>query len=233
MIEELETDFRTFMRKVSILSATNPELYEKFIEIHPYKPREITGISIRNIVIEYLNGDVQFLSDLAKKHNIGVRTLNRKVNKLKTSKNQEERKLYDLYKAVAYNHKHGKENSIELEQAIKNLEPDLEEEYDDKEKRRQELLAIEKEYEELSMTMPREEAAKKMGYTNNRIWKLLNELYRIEIELNFRENNSDKRNEFIEELKVKQTGEQVEPLNLQTSDKEQEIGIHENDREEK
>lgn len=32
------------------------------------------------------------------------------------------------------------------------------------------------------MTMTKQEAAKALGYTTNRIFKLLNELYRIEIE---------------------------------------------------
>ena len=78
---------------------------------------------------------------------------------------------------------------------------------DNIERRRQELLKLEKEYEELYMQVGKVEAAKRMGYSQNRIYKLLNELYRIEIERNAREHlasqgEASQKKEFKESLKV-------------------------------
>ena len=78
---------------------------------------------------------------------------------------------------------------------------------DNIERRRQELLKLEREYEELYMQVGKVEAAKRMGYSQNRIYKLLNELYRIEIERNAREHlasqgEASQKKEFKESLKV-------------------------------
>ena len=41
LAKELETDIRTLNRKITELADTNPDLYFKFIEKFPYKPKEI------------------------------------------------------------------------------------------------------------------------------------------------------------------------------------------------
>lgn len=75
--------------------------------------------------------------------------------------------------------------NFELQRKIDELEIQEEEiKQDDKEKRRQQLLQIEKNYNELCRIMSKEKAAEAMGYTYNRVYKLLDELYCMEIQNN-------------------------------------------------
>ena len=78
------------------------------------------------------------------------------------------------------------------------------------ERRRQELLKLEKEYQDLCMQVGKEKAAKKLGFTQNRIYKLLNELYRIEIERHAKQIEDNQRKEtegkkYRESMKVNVT----------------------------
>lgn len=191
--KELETDYRTLNKKIQLLSIDNPELYLRFIQKYPYKPREITTVPIRKAVYEFLTTGID-MEELAKKYQIGVRTLSRKINALGKSKNDEDVNLYHLCKELAYNKAHSKPNSPELLYAISKLEIEPEEKkQDDIEKRRQYLLSLEKQYQELCQTMSKTEAAQQMGYTTNRLYKLLNELYCIEIERNVKQKNKEFR----------------------------------------
>lgn len=136
------------------------------------------------------------MQDLANKYGIGERTLRRKIDALKKSDDPKDRELHDICKQTAYNRAHGKKMNFELQRKIDELEIQEEEiKQDDKEKRRQQLLQIEKNYNELCRIMSKEKAAEAMGYTYNRVYKLLDELYCMEIQ-----NNAIKG--FKEDIKV-------------------------------
>lgn len=210
--KELESDFRTLNNEIQLLSIKNPELYQEFIGKFPYKPKEIKGISFRNIAIEFLRGEGTW-AELAEKYHIGIRTIRRKIDKYRDSDDPEEKEIYELCRAVADNHSHDTQNSDELEYRISKLEKEEIKEMDDLERRRIELREIEKQYYMLCQSMSKTEAAKKMGYTTNRIYKLLNELYRIEIEYQHRPKETSresKREEFIKGIE-----EKVTPINLE------------------
>lgn len=197
LAKELKADWRTLNNKIQLLSMSNPELYRKYIEKCSYRPKEITTLPLKTMLVEFLTTDINMPS-LAAKYHIGERTLRRKINALKNSDDLQDRELYDLVKQTAYNHSHKIKTNLDLQRRIEELEIDQEEiVQDDKEKRRQQLIQIERRYNELCALMPKEKAAKIMGYTNNRIYKLLNELYCIEIQ-----NNS--LNEFKRQLQVTQ-----------------------------
>ena len=155
------------------------------------------------------------MQDLADKYGIGERTLRRKINALKKSDNPEDVKLYHLCKNIAYARAHTKKVPISLQEQIDELEIEPEEiKQDDKEKRRQQLLQIEKNYNELCRIMPKEKAAEAMGYTYNRVYKLLDELYCMEIQNNaikgFKEGikvNQKEINQVLDEQITKPTTE--------------------------
>lgn len=191
LAEELQTDWRTLNKKIQLLSMTNPELYKKFVEKYPYKPKEITAIPLKTMLVEFLKTGIR-MQDLADKYGIGERTLRRKIDALKKSDDPKDRELHDICKQIQ-------------EEEIKQ---------DDKEKRRQQLLQIEKNYNELCRIMSKEKAAEAMGYTYNRVYKLLDELYCMEIQNNaikgFKEGikvNPKETNQVLDEQITKPTTE--------------------------
>ena len=214
LAEELQTDWRTLNKKIQLLSMTNPELYKKFVEKYPYKPKEITAIPLKTMLYEFLKTGIK-MQDLADKYGISERTLRRKIEALKNSDNPKDRELYDICKQTAYNRAHGRKTSFELQRNIEELK--IEEEkitQSDKEKRRQQLLQIEKNYNELCGIMSKEKAAEAMGYTYNRVYKLLDELYCMEIQNNvingFKEGikvNPKETNQVLDEQITKPTTE--------------------------
>lgn len=182
ILEELETSHRTFYNRIQLLSDTNLELYEEYIHRFPHKTKEITTIPIRTIMMEFLKDNAN-MADLAKKYGIYERTLRRKIAKLKYSENPEDRELWELCRIVAHNHSTAKEHKIEIITKIKQLPPVNEQlGQTDTEKRRQQLLQLEKEYETLCQTMNRTKAAETMGHRKDVMFKLLNELYGLQIE---------------------------------------------------
>lgn len=206
VIKELHTEARTLNNKIQELSMLNPELYEEFVKVKPYKPKERKDVNIVGFVTELLTTGVT-MQELADKYHIGVRTISRKIAKLEKSDNPKERDLYNLYKSVARKKSHSQKLGKEEEWRMAELEAVETKGMDNIERRRQELLKLEKEYEELYMQVGKVEAAKRMGYSQNRIYKLLNELYRIEIERNAREHlasqgEASQKKEFKESLKV-------------------------------
>lgn len=184
LTEELKTDWRTLNKKIQLMSIYNPELYQQFIEKCPYKPREITEIPLKTMLYEFLKTGIR-MQDLADKYGIGERTLRRKIDALKKSDNPEDREMYEIVKQTAYNRAHGKVMPLTLQYRIDILEIESEEiKQNDVEKRINKLLKIEKQFNELCTTMPKKDAAKAMGYTYHRIYKLLQELYCIQIQVN-------------------------------------------------
>lgn len=206
VIKELETEYRTLQNKIELLFITNPELYQEYITKLPYTPRERKDINEVELAIEFLK-DQKTMEQIADEYNIGMRTLRRKLDKLGKSQDQFQRELYGLCKEMAYNHSHSYKNSPELDMRIEQIleaagEIESSIKISNIELRRKELLEIEAKYNELCLTMSKTEAAKAMGYTVTRINKLLNELYRIEIELTAKKI----QNQFKQSIKVEGVG---------------------------
>lgn len=216
---ELKTDWRTLNKKIQLLSMTNPELYKQFVEKYPYKPKEITAIPLKTMLYEFLKTGIK-MQDLADKYGIGERTLRRKIDALKKSDNPEDLKLYHLCKDIAYARAHTKKVPISLQEQINELEIKPEEiKQDDKEKRRQQLLQIEKNYNELCRIMPKEKAAEAMGYTYNRVYKLLDELYCMEIQNHVIQGFKKKIKVNPEELSTSSTKAETKPTNVPEKEK--------------
>lgn len=197
LAKELEIDVRKLNNKIQELSITNPSLYQTYVEKFPYQPRERKDLDAVQLALEFLSGEKN-LDEIAEEHQTGRRTIRRRLDTLKNSESELERYAYQLCRAVASVNSRKAEKSPELEIEIQKVVKQLEERGIDAasieknketniEERRAFILQIEKRYNELCLQMPKEEAARAMGYTRNRIWKLLNELYRIEIEMQTRE----------------------------------------------
>lgn len=213
LTEELQTDWRTLNKKIQLLSIENPELYRQFIEKCPYKPREITSVPLKTMLNEFLKTGIR-MQDLADKYGIGERTLRRKIDALKKSDDPKDRELYDICKQTAYNRAHGRKIPFELQRKIEGLEIEKEEiKQDDKEKRRQKLLQIEKNYNDLCAIMSKEKAAESMGYTYNRIYKLLTELHCMEIQNHTLQSFKEKMKVSPEDLAEPLNGTKTKPTN--------------------
>lgn len=192
VVKELETDGRTLNNKIQELAATNPDLYQRYIDKRPYKPRERKDIDAMQLAIEILKQD-KTIEQIAKYYQTGRRTIQRRIEKLGASSNPLERQVYELCKEVArYNKARGSRMPEELQMRIQDVLDEIAISLEipagnrgqeiNIEERRANLLELERRYNELCATMSKTEAANALGYTPNRIYKLLNELYRIQIE---------------------------------------------------
>ncbi len=225
VVKELETDTRTLNVKIQELYATNPELYSKYVEKRAYRPKENKSVKTIELAYEVLKDD-RTLQEIADEYNIGIRTLRRRIEELKNSPDLIEQEAYSLCKTISFMHAHGRGTlPEELKQKCEKMLDILKdkiptEKVSSIEIRRQELLKIEKEYHTLCGSgMSKTEAAAKMGYTRNRIYKLLNELYQIEIQKQVIEGQSEGNNSFRASLKVDTTNtKQAEPRK-ETSDR--------------
>ena len=174
LAKELEADPRTLDNKIQELSATNPELYNEYVRVLPYKQKGIDHIDFEALVIYMLKHDLT-MDEAAKEFNISIRTINRRIRELAN------RELVNMYREAADNRAHRRDNGIELNRKISELE------YRDviiggvNDRRRNELLAKEARFNKLCETMQRADAEKNME-CGHRIGVLLNSLYKLEIE---------------------------------------------------
>lgn len=227
VIKELQTESRTFNNKIQELSVRNPELYREFITVHPYKPKERKDINIQGLVIEMLKSDLT-VAEMSEKYQISYRSISRKILQLKKSDNPKDVELYELYKSIARKRSTSRKPSLEEKVKIDELERQEVKGISDVERRKQMLLELERQYQDLSMQFGKEEAAKRLGYTQNRIYKLLNELYRIEIEENAGRKNAENGNGFRDRIKVESmdlgnsTGDIITENNVSKSSKKTE-----------
>lgn len=193
LAKELETDSRTLNNKIQELSVYNPELYDRFIKKFPYKAKSRDDIDFEALTIEIIKGRMT-TNQAAKKYELGERTVRRRIEALK----KENTYLYKIYKEVKENNKHSKANSPELQDKIGDLVYRTVKVSEINEKRQKELEEMEEVFQNRCKYVSKEDAAKSMGMTANRIYKLLNELYRIRIE----KDNSTRKTTFKDALKV-------------------------------
>ena len=193
LVKELQTDSRTLNNKIQELSVYNPELYNEYVEKFPYKSKSRDDIDFEALAIEIVKENMT-MKTVEEKYNVGERTVRRRIETLK----KENPYLYGIYKEVKENIKHSKKNSPELQSEIGDLVSRTVKVLELNEKRQNELEEIEAVFQNRCKYVSKEEAAKSMGMTANRIYKLLNELYRIRIE----KENLTRKTTFKDTLKV-------------------------------
>lgn len=201
LTKELETDSRTLNNKIQELSVYNKLLYDEYVSIKPFREKTRTDIDYEALVIEMIK-NFTFTVDAAKKYDLGVRTIQRAVERLE----KENPDLIALYKEIKKANKVKSDISDETKNKINELVQRPVKIAEVNETRKRELENIEAIFNErLEKYKVKETAAQSMGLTANRVYKLLNELYRIKIEedsKNFRndikvvpnENNKPKNN---------------------------------------
>lgn len=197
LCKELQTDERTLIQNIILHSTYDPEVYAEFVEKHPYRTREREDIDFEALAIEILKEGMTS-EEAAKKYNVGVRTIQRKIEKLKETNPE----LVEIYRQAKQNNKHDQEYSTLLKMKIYDLveRPVIIGEINGQTEKR--LEEIERIYNERRpMYATKEETAQSMGISANRLYKLLNQLYRIKIEKIQRQQNE--QNQFKKNLEVK------------------------------
>lgn len=192
----LKTDTRTLNNKIQELVVYNSDLYMEFIKKFPYKSKERTDIDYEALVIEIIKNSMT-AAEVESKYNISARTVTRKVKALE----KENPYLIEIYREVKKNNKNNIVESKELREKIEGLVSRPVKISEINETRRKELEQLEKTFSSRWQYVSKEEAARSMGLTANRMYKLLNELYRIKIEENTKK-MSGKKSTFKDSLKV-------------------------------
>ena len=189
LAKELETDPRTLDNRIQELSATDPELYYEYVDVLPYKQKGIDHIDFEALVIYMLKNGCT-ADETAQKFGVSRRTINRRINDL------ENKELREMYREVADNRKHGRNNGVELDRIISELKPREVIKGGVNDRRKRELLAIESRFNKLCETMDKTQAAKTMGYGDrDRLYKLMYELYKLEIEEEHKKVNKEQPKE--------------------------------------
>ena len=216
LIKELETDSRTLNNKIQELVIYNPELYSRFIKKFPYRTKTRDDIDFEALAIEITkNGTTTFQA--SKKYNIGERTIRRRMKELA----KENPYLAEIYNEVKENNKHSRSNSLELQDKISKLILRPVQISEINEMREKQLEEIERIFNKRCQIVSKEEAAKSMGMTANRVYKVLNELYRMRIE------RESKNQNFKDTLKFNSNDITI----INTSDKEVRRKDKENERQ--
>ena len=176
LIKELKIDRVTLNNKIQELLVYNPDLYHDFITRFPYIPREYTHINWRAMLIDIMKKGYT-KHEAEEQYSISSRTISRKVYEVE----KDDEDIVSLYREVSSYRRKQKELPQKLQQEVDSLQ---EEEiflggiYD---KRTQELLELEKKYnEELAKGKSKNVASTNCGI--NKVDKTLNTLYRIKIE---------------------------------------------------
>lgn len=102
--KEKHVGLNTLYTKVSILKDRNPVLYENFISLHPYKPRDIQGIDFEQLMRESIITGIS-QKDLERKYDISKRTIQRRFAKIE----EENFNLYNIYQIYVEALKNGKQ----------------------------------------------------------------------------------------------------------------------------
>ena len=143
LIKELKIDKITLNTKIQELAVYNPELYREFVVKFPYRPREYTHIDYEAIIIDILKKGYtrREWNDI---YEVDSRTITRKIYDIE-EKNPD---LVSLYRKVSEYRRRQKQLPEELIKAIEELEEKEIYLCDICDKKREELLKREKEYNE-------------------------------------------------------------------------------------
>lgn len=102
--KERGVGLNTLYRRVSHLQENDLQLYEKFIQMHPYKPRDVQGIDFEQVMRESILTNIT-QKELEKKYGVSKRTIQRKFAKIE----EENIELYTIYQIYIEAQRSGKE----------------------------------------------------------------------------------------------------------------------------
>jgi len=194
LVQEMQTDIRTLNKKIiEEISVNNPDLYIEYIKKFPYKQKERDDLDYEALVIDMIKKRTHTVS-AAIEYNIGVRTIQRKVNALE----HENPYLISIYKEVKSLNKNDMSIPLDLQEKIDKLVTRPIKISEVNTTRREELEELERVFNNRCQYVSKTEAAESMGFSMNRIYKSLNELYRMRIEESYTKMNES----FKENLKV-------------------------------
>ena len=181
LIKELKIDKITLNTKIQELAVYNPELYREFVVKFPYRPREYTHIDYEAVIIDILKKGYtrREWNDV---YEVDSRTITRKIYDIE-EKNPD---LVSLYRKVSEYRRRQKQLPEELIKAIEELEEKEIYLCDICDKKREELLKREKEYNEAMYEgLGVAKASKRVGF--GRVSRAIDTLSRIELEAKTRE----------------------------------------------
>ena len=194
LVQEIQTDIRTLNKKIiEEIGVNNPDLYLEYIKKFPYKQKERDDIDYEALIIEMVKNRTHTAS-AAIQYNVGIRTIQRKVNAVA----KENPYLFRIYKEVKQLNKNEMPIPFELQERIDKLVSRPVKINELNYSRRKELEEIERIYNNRCQYVSRLEAAESMGFSKHRIYKSLNDLYRMRVE----ENYTKMEDSFKESLKV-------------------------------
>ena len=186
LIKELKIDKITLNTKIQELAVYNPELYREFVVKFPYRPREYTHIDYEAVIIDILKKGYtrREWNDV---YEVDSRTITRKIYDIE-EKNPD---LVSLYRKVSEYRRRQKQLPEELIKAIEELEEKEIYLCDICDKKREELLKREKEYNEAMYEgLGVAKASKRVGF--GRVSRAIDTLSRIELEAKTRGENRQK-----------------------------------------
>lgn len=184
---------RTINDRITKLATTNPELYRKFIDKYPFKPKAITHINFIELTKKVMKEECN-LGDIGDVYDISVRTFSRRVRKMKDSDTLDEltglpqREIYELYKKYSRRELSFDDKILIDNMKIGNIQE--QERVTDRKTSLEELL--QKYYQLISEGLSKAEAARKLGFSYEDMYKKEDELKRIKTEQKVKQ----KENEF-------------------------------------
>ena len=194
LAKELQTDIRTLNKKIiEDIGVNNPSLYIEYIKRFPYKQKERDDLDYEALIIEMIKNRTHTVS-AAIKYNIGIRTIQRKVNAVE----KENPYLVSIYKEIKKNNKNNMPLSLDLQEKIDQLVLRPVKISEVNSSRKEQLEEIERIFNNRCQYVSKTEAAESMGMSMHYIYHSLNELYRIKIE----EQYVGMDEKFIDSLKV-------------------------------
>ena len=177
---DLRVDKNTLNNKIQELVVYNPKLYRAFVQKFPYKPREYTHIDYEALIIDIMkNGYTRREWDEV--YGISSRTIIRKIYCIE----DENPELISLYREVSKYRKMQKTLPTQLQIKIDMIQSKEIFHGSIYDKKREELLSQEKEYnKKLQQGKGVAEASKEVG--RERMSKAIDTLNRIELETRIR-----------------------------------------------
>lgn len=219
LVAKYRTSYDYIHQKILELSYTNRSLYERYIEMFPYKPKTNENISARGIVIELIKNKAT-IGQLSDKYGIPARTIDRRIKSVEV----EDPELYDLYKRYR---KNPKDEQIDSEIRSISYEPVISE-MSSVELKESAIRGIIESYKEIIAdgTVKKEDAARQLGYTPQQIAVMQQKLIRIARE---QEIKTDGAKNFRESFKVEKkemstTGGNIEKSVRSLEKADEEIG---------
>jgi len=185
LVIELRIDKNTLNNKIQGLVVYNPQLYRAFVKKYPYRPREYTHVDYEALIIDIMKKGYA-RREWDEIYGIASRTITRKIYCIE----DENPTLIALYREVSKYRKAQKQLPLDLKEKVDMLEERRIFHGGIYDKKREQLLSQEKEYnEKLQQGKNVVQASREVG--RERVSKAIDTLNRIDIETRTRKEISD------------------------------------------